>query len=178
MLRSEGLSVRYSRRFPAELLLPACRLREPPEAGPDGELHRPPEQRAVPETQPPPEGALPGGEPLRRVPGLPAVRRGRPASAKGGFTQPAEAPCVKTKKARTRPVCVSPVAGRDGDQPVGADRSLAGPGEGEEASKRAGGGAPGEERGAERGGCMQSEGGETPRHRVSPLKDLGHLICV
>lgn len=36
----------------------------PPEVGPDGELCGPPEQRAVPETQHPPGGAVPGGEPL------------------------------------------------------------------------------------------------------------------
>ena len=42
----------------------AARVREPAEAGPDGELCGPPEQRDVAGTQRPPPRALPGGEPL------------------------------------------------------------------------------------------------------------------
>ena len=65
------------------------RLREPPEAGPDGELHRPTEQCGDAETQPPPHRAVSGGEPLHRVRGLQAVRGGLSAPAQGSFTVPA-----------------------------------------------------------------------------------------
>ncbi|KAA8587650.1 hypothetical protein FQN60_016512 [Etheostoma spectabile] len=48
------------------------RLREPPETGSDGEFRGPSEQRGVSDTQRAPAGAVPGGEPLLRVPGLQA----------------------------------------------------------------------------------------------------------
>ena len=61
----------------------SARVREPEEAGPDGEFRGPSEQRGLAETQPPPPRALPGGEPLCRVPGVQAVCCGLPPPATG-----------------------------------------------------------------------------------------------
>lgn len=58
-----------------------CRLREPPETGPDGKLCGSPEQHRASEAQPSPGRTFSGGKPLQRVPELPAVRGGLTASA-------------------------------------------------------------------------------------------------
>lgn len=88
--------------------LPVSRLREPPEAGPDGELCGSSEQRGMSEAQPPPGGALPGGEPLQRVPGVPAVRGGLSAPAPGESTGSAPSLWAGRASSNTLVACSDP----------------------------------------------------------------------
>lgn len=125
--------------------LPVSRLRESPEVGPDGELRGSSQERGASEAQPPPGRALPGGEPMQRIPGVPAVCGGLSAPASGESTGSAHS--LWTGRARVliqidNPVswCLSAVPGREADQPLGEDSGLSGSGGGEEACPGAGGG--------------------------------------